>query len=151
LEHVLLPVLDDDRARVVTKEMLEVDPTPEGFRLLHSPAMVDGLAGGDVIRLDPARREGFELVRRGRNLAVVVAFASLEQRGEAEPQLAAQVKELQGVCDGGPGRGLVFTVPVAAGFARIEAMFEAASARFPGASWYFGNVYGPDRQPLNWW
>src|SRR6476659_9128934 len=112
MEHVLLPVLDDARAREVTKEMLEVERTSTGLRLLHSPAYVDGLAGGDVIELDAGQLSGYKLVSRGGNLAIVVIFASQEQRGQAETQLATSARHLRGMCDGGPPRVLVFTIPV---------------------------------------
>ena len=84
MEHILLPVLDEARTREVTKEMLEVEPTSTGLRLLHSPAYVDGIAGGDVIELDVAQLSGYRLVSRGGNLAVVFLkrpeFRHLAQR-----------------------------------------------------------------------
>jgi hypothetical protein len=151
MEHILLPVLDDARTREVTKEMLEVERTSTGMRLLHSPAYVDGIAGGDVIELDVAQLSGYRVVSRGGNLAVVVIFTSDEQRRQAETELAASVRRLRGVCDGGPARVLVFTIPVTSGFASVEEVFGAVPQRFPGAVWYFGNVYAADQQPLNWW
>src|SRR6188474_1031381 len=123
MEHILLPVLDDARTREVTKEMLEVERTSTGMRVLHSPAYVDGIAGGDVIELDAAQLSGYRLVTRGGNLAVVVIFTSQEQRGEAETQLAASARQLHGECDGGPPRVLVFTIPAASGFAAVEQRF----------------------------
>jgi hypothetical protein len=151
MEHILLPVLDEARTREVTKEMLEVEPAPTGLRLLHSPAYVDGIAGGDVIELDVAQLSGYRVVSRGGNLAVVVIFTSEEQRCQAETQLGASVRHLRGACDGGPPRVLVFTIPVTSGFASVEEVFGALTQGFPGAVWYFGNVYAADRQPLNWW
>jgi hypothetical protein len=143
--------LDEAGAKVVTQEMLEVLPTPEGLRLLHSPALVDGLAGGDVIRIDTSALCGFTVVSRGRNLAVVVTFPSEQQRHAAQTDLGVAASRLGGVCDGGPERVLVFTIPAAAGFPAVEAAFESVSHRYPGATWYFGNVYGPDKRPLGWW
>ena len=141
MEHILLPVLDESRTREVTREMLEVERTSTGLRLLHSPAYVDGIAGGDVIELDDAQLSGYRLASRGGNLAVVVIFTSQDQREEAETQLAAGARQLDGQCDGGPPRVLVFTIPVASGFASIEGLFGAVPQRFPGAVWYLGNVH----------
>jgi Domain of unknown function (DUF4265) len=151
VEHVLLPVLDDARTHGVTKEMLEVERTAIGVRLLHSPAYLDGIAGGDVIELDPSALCGYNVVSRGGNVAIVVIFTSQEQRQQAEPQLAGEALRLQGRCDGGPERVLVFTIPATSGFANIEGVFDAVPQQCPGATWYFGNVYGPDKRPLNWW
>ena len=151
MEHILLPVLNEERTVEVSKETLEVEPTPEGLRLLHSPALVDGLAGGDIIALDPDTLRGFRLILRGRNVAVVVIFPSVEQRDSAEAVVSTTAAQFAGVCDGGPDRVLVCTVPVAAGFPKIEASFNAIAKQYSGATWYFGNVYGPDQHPLGWW
>jgi hypothetical protein len=151
MKHILLPALDDARSRVVSSEMLEVEDVEGGVRLLHSPAFIDGIAGGDVIVVDPSALEGFELVSRGGNLAVVVIFPTTEIRTVAEPELARDVAALGGVCDGGPSRMLVFTVPVSSGFTATEQLFNTVPSRWPGAIWYYGNVYGADQTPLNWW
>jgi len=45
----------------------------------------------------------------------------------------------------------ILTVPVAAGFARVEAALDAAVRELPGSSWAYGNVYDPQDRPLGWW
>jgi hypothetical protein len=151
VRHILLPALDEARTRVVTQEMLEVEDVPDGFRLLHSPAFVDGIAGGDVIAADPEALQGFRVLSRGGNLAVVVVFPLPALRQQAEEQLSRQVEALRGVCDGGPPRMLVFTIPASDGFSAVEALFNTVPRRWPGATWYFGNVYAADHKtPLNW-
>ena len=111
---------------------------------------MQGVAGGDDIRVlnDDGK---FEVVRRGGNLAIQV-FAN----DPVEPlrdELAQQVAKLDGVLDGAIEYGLVFTIPVAAGFQAIESVFNAWVDQHPGWEWYYGNVYDPSDgvTPLNWW
>ena len=147
----MLPVLDDANAQVKTQETLEVEDVPQGCRLLHSPAFVDGIAGGDVIAVDPEALPGFTIVSRGGNVAVVVLLPDGDVREQIEREMSPQVQALRGVCDGGPPGVLVFTIPASSGFASIEAVFDTVPGRWPGATWYFGNVYAADQTPLNWW
>jgi hypothetical protein len=57
------------------------------------------------------------------------------------------------VFDGGPERMLVFTIPVTAGFSRVEAAFNSMAAGVEGSTWWYGNVYenGDTTRPLGWW
>jgi hypothetical protein len=152
MEHVTFPVLDDTGTRVVRHEVLEVErEAPRVVRLTHSPAFVAGAARGDLIELDPDLLSGFRVLERSGMLAAVVAFKSKEQKRNAERELGIDVQALGGVCEGGPGRALVFSMPVGTGFPTVEGFLDGARTRFPGAEWYFGNVYGPDGAPLNWW
>jgi len=49
-------------------------------------------------------------------------------------------------------RGLSYSLHVNLGFAAIETLMDNAMAAFPGAVWYYGNVYDPETgEPLNWW
>lgn len=63
-----------------------------------------------------------------------LAFDPLDGEVEAPPDL----------------RFAVITVPVSAGFSAIEAAVTTALAP-TGTGWAFGNVYGDDNAPLNWW
>lgn len=46
----------------------------------------------------------------------------------------------------------VFSIPVSAGFAQVEAIFGRLRREHPEAAWYFGNVYDTDGvTPLGWW
>jgi hypothetical protein len=151
MEHLTLPVLDANETTEVSKEVVEAEPIEDGcWRLLHSPAFVWGVARGDIVRLDPVRRSGFVVVERAGNLAIVLAVPSGEE-SSSRRVLEREIGALGGTCEGGPPRMLVFSIPVSAGFARVEAIFDRACARVPGASWWFGNVYGPKGEPLNWW
>jgi len=154
MEHITLPVFHDD-GRLATREVLEVDLV-EGkqYRLLHSPAYLDGLASGDVIELDESLRAGFRLISRGGNLAVIVIFEKDEHKYTPEAQrLEGSLKSLGGILDGGPARVLVFTVPVSAGFHAVETVLGAFLQERHGTHWWYGNVYeaGDPARPLNWW
>lgn len=154
MEHITLPVLSDDGRRA-TREVLEVDPlAAKRYRLLHSPAFVDGLAAGDIIELDESVACGFRVVARAGNLAVIVAFEENEDVSSAQAlRLKERMEAIGGASDGGPPRMLVFTVPVSAGFQAVERMLAEFLREAPGTSWWYGNVYevGDPTRPLNWW
>jgi hypothetical protein len=120
------------------------------YRLLYSPGFVVGVAAGDEIELlDEAGH--FKVVRRGGNIAVQV-FAK-EPVQPFRDEIAAAVREhLSGSLDGGIERGLVFTIPLKAGFAAIEAFFDDFVRTHSETEWMYGNIYDPDTgQPLGWW
>lgn len=154
MDHITLPVFDE-RGAVRTREMLEVSPVSPGhWRLLHSPAFVDGIAGGDVIELDADVPEGFRVVSRGGNLAIIVAVANQDHIGEPGAlRLRESLVAVGGTFDGGSARMLVFTVPVTVGFAAIERVLSEFLESVPGATWWYGNVYerGDGARPLRWW
>lgn len=117
------------------------------YRLLRSPGLVLGLAAGDVVEV---QNGGFRLIDRGMNLCIqIFSDSSLSELQRAlDPQLGI----LGGRLDGQTTRVLVYTVPVAAGFQSVERALREIVGKFPGAQWYFGNVYDPtDGRPLNWW
>jgi hypothetical protein len=154
VEHVTLPAFDDD-GRLAISEMLEVEPIGQGrYRLLHSPAFVEGIAGGDIIELDHSATTGFRIVARGRNLAVIAVVETDSETFSPEAStLCEAVLRLGGTCDGGPARVLVFTVPVSAGFGPVEKAMSEFTESLAGATWWYGNVYenGDENRPLNWW
>ncbi|MCI0585795.1 MAG: DUF4265 domain-containing protein [Planctomycetes bacterium] len=153
MQHLDLPVLDSGETEVVSREVLEVERLGDGgFRLLQSPAFVWGIAAGDVIELDPGALSGLRLRSRAGNLAVVVALPDAADKGAAPiRRLIGDVASMGGVLDGGPERMLVFTIPVKAGFARIESAFNLLQRSLEGAGWWYGNVYDRNDRPLGWW
>jgi hypothetical protein len=153
MEHLTLPALDEAETKVATREVLEVERLPDGgFRLLHSPAYVGGIAAGDVIDLDASLLTGLRVRTRSGNLAVVAVVKDDAQKGRARVQeLIAEVRALGGIYDGGPKRALVFTIPVSVGFERIEAAFDDFQKDMEGAGWYYGNVLDREGRPLGWW
>jgi hypothetical protein len=152
MEHVTLPALDESGTRVETREVLEVErEAPNRVRLMHSPAFVAGLARGDLVELDPSLLTGFRVIERGGMIAAVFAFRTTQQRKEAEQQLSIEIQGIGGICEGGPGLALVFSIPAGAGFPAVEGFLNDILRRFPGGGWYLGNVHGADGEPLNWW
>jgi hypothetical protein len=147
--HILLLIEYSDGEPL--REPVHAEPVGDGvFRLLHTPGFVLGVAAGDEVQLVGADG-GFEVKRRGGNLAVQVFAGSLV--APLRPSLEAKVARLGGRLDGAIERGLAFTVPVSAGFAAVEAVFNDWVDDHPGWEWSFGNVYDPADgvTPLNWW
>ena len=120
------------------------------FRLLYSPGFVLGIAAGDEFRLlDEAGK--FEVIRRSGNLAVQVY--SRDPVDSIVGEATSRVAKLGGVLDGRIERGIVFTIPIQAGFSAIEELFKSLVADHPEMEWFYGNVYDPTDgiTPLNWW
>lgn len=131
-------------------EELRVEPCGDStFRLLASPGLTLGLAAGDVINVDSLG--SYQVVERGRNLCIQV-FCRSGVEGVAREGVA-RFEPLGGRLDGKTSKELVFTVPVEAGFERVEAVLGALVGEFEGIEWFYGNVYDPvdGVTPLNWW
>ena len=121
MEHLVLPVLANDGQSRATHEVLEVEPLSQGrYRLLHSPALLEGVAAGDVIEPNPAILSGFIVISRSGNLAIVVAFSSADMKTITVARFTELVSQLGGVYDGGPERIVVASIPISTGFPRIE-------------------------------
>jgi hypothetical protein len=135
--------------RVVYEEVL-VEALADGARVLNSPALIENLAAGDVIRFRPDGT--FEHLRRSGNLCVQV-FRGRPPSAEVEDRLNADVEALRGWLDVSGNGFLVYTVPIRpAGFAAVERAFNRAVEAEPSMSWMYGNVYDPRTgDPLNWW
>jgi hypothetical protein len=121
------------------------------YRVLASPGLLEGFAGGDEIELAPEEPLGFRVIRRGGN--VCVQFYWKGDLKACARDLGARAAALGGRIDGEADGLLVFTIPVAAGFPAIERIFYDAEKRYAGSSWMYGNVYDPadGETPLNWW
>jgi hypothetical protein len=117
------------------------------YRVLFSPGLVYGVAAGDEVEV---QADGsFSVVRRGFNLAVRV----LSRHGVAAcaPALIRRVQDLGGRLDGRVAHGLVFTIPIAAGFGATERVFREAAQAHDGLVWEYANVYDADGRALGWW
>jgi Domain of unknown function (DUF4265) len=150
--EIRLPALDQSGQQSI-EEVLPAEPLGgDRFRLLASPGLVEGVAAGDEVELAPADPTGYRVLRRGGNLCVWV-YVPEPPPEETDPRLSRAATALGGYLDGGNTGLRILTVPVSAGFRRVEAEVEAAVAELPGSSWAYGNVY--DRQngdrPFGWW
>jgi hypothetical protein len=105
-----------------------------------------GIAANDVVRITPGA--SYEIVERGRNLAVQVYG-----NHDAVDEVTKDVWELGGSLDGRADNLTVYTIPLTAGFAKVEQVFNDLVARHPDVEWYFGNVYDNEDgvTPLGWW
>jgi hypothetical protein len=148
-EHVLL--LIEYRDGVPVHEALHVEPlASDRYRLLFSPGLVLGIAAGDEFRL-VGTDGAFEITRRGGNLSVIL-HAEEPVAGLVD-ELRRRVKRLGGRIDGQVEQSLVCSVPLAAGFPAVDALFEEWVSQHAGWVWYYGNVYDNEtgQIPLNWW
>ena len=116
------------------------------YRVVATPGLVLGIAADDVVRVTPEAR--YEIVKRGRNLAVHVYGDH-----DLVDEVTMDVWELGGSLDGRADNLTVYTMPVSAGLPQVERVFNDLVARHPDVEWYFGNVYDTKDgvTPLNWW
>ena len=153
MTEILLPMIVDGVRK--GDEVIPVEPLGGArFRVAASPGMVEGLAAGDEIEVDPTELTGYRLLRRGGNLCAWFYFAQpVDPDHPSVDSVSASVESVGGWLDGGQGAMIVFTIPVTAGFAAVARMFDSAVAQHPGSQWLYGNVYDPKdgKTPLDWW
>jgi hypothetical protein len=133
----------------VFEEVL-VDPQGTGkYLLTSSPGIVLGVAAGDLLEVSSGGQ--FTVLARGGNLCIQIFREAGTDAMTAQAEQAAA--SLGGRLDGEAERVLVATIPVRLGFTKIERVIQDLVDKFPGAQWYYGNVYDPvdGITPLNWW
>jgi hypothetical protein len=124
------------------------------FRLSATPGLAAGCAAGDVVRV--SADGSFVVTHYGGNLGIQLLVEPSSGSVSFE-HLVGRVESLGGYLDGGSdspaGMVRVFTIPVTAGFAQIEEIFNAFSSEHPNATWAYANVYDPADgvTPLGWW
>ncbi|MYM63815.1 DUF4265 domain-containing protein [Pseudomaricurvus sp. HS19] len=120
----------------------------DSCQLVKSPAFVQGLASGDVIRLQPGSQH-FELLKRSGNLAIRVYCR--DDSSELVDELSPVLEKLGGELDIETPRMLVYTIHVSCGFQQIENLLNGVASE--DVMWTYGNVYDPadGETPLNWW
>ncbi len=139
------------------EERVLVDDLGGGqYRLVCTPGWLQGLAAGDIIRLDSREPLGYSLVSRGGNIGVQCFFKNCDI-GQVKKWALEQIEPLGGVMDGEYETEdfalLVFTFHVSIGFQDIEGIFRKLETMFLPSEWFYANVYDPDDgfTPLNWW
>ncbi|MEW2129191.1 DUF4265 domain-containing protein [Streptomyces sp. NPDC005435] len=135
------PVFETLPARVVG---------PGSYELTGSPGLVEGCAAGDVLKVGADGE--FAIERRGPNLCVQAFGEPPFDAGSLESLISA-FAPLGGLVEAPADRRfIVVTVPAAAGFPSVEAVMDTwAAGAGVRVEWGFGNVFGPDGEPLNWW
>lgn len=117
-------------------------------RVLYSPSLVYGVAAGDEIEVGDDG--SFHVLHRGGNVVIRVlcgdGVASFAEELERKV-----VTSLSGSLDGRVRNGLAFTIPIAAGFQKIERVFEELHDTIEGIHWEYGNVYDREGMELGWW
>jgi len=132
-------------------EQIRVIETEEGkFRLVQSPAFVQGIASGDEIRFD-SKDNSFELLRHSGNLNIRIFARS--NLNVIKDNIRAELEKLGGELDFSNDRMLVFSIHYSCGFKAIEDILNKHVAKETEATWFYGNVYDPKdgTTPLNWW
>jgi len=119
------------------------------YLILGTPGLANGCAAGDRVRVDESG--AFVVVERGPNVAVHFYASSAIPEADLH-ELRAPFEHLEAAVEWSePRRFVVVTVPVDAGFPRIEAIVNEWIGRHPDVEWNYGNVYGEDGAPLGWW
>ena len=119
------------------------------FKLAVSPALVIGVAAGDVVRITNEFKGYYELQSRGGNLCVQMFY---EPAADLEQYLTKELLKLGATLDGLDTKVIVYTVPLRSGFQAVEKELNDAVSLYAGSEWYYGNVYEEDGvTPLNWW
>lgn len=150
-DHINIAVLDAKTPgveRVPARRLANGD-----WELLRCPLYALHVAAGDVIRILDVKTGLFEIVTRGANVVVQLYLGERDaDDAQATAKAAADIEQViasfGGRMDGQTAGLIVFCVPIKAGLAAIEEVFEDAIRRFDGAQWQYGNVYHRDDLPL---
>ncbi len=127
------------------------------WQLLKSPLYGLGAAAGDLIEIIDPSKGLFTVLKRGDNVVVQFYMArcdrdSLQATQRVAVEIEAAVGPIGGKIDGVVAGLIVSTIPVSAGFSRIESVFDGLVRWHQGGQWQYGNVYDPiTEEPLNWW
>ena len=119
------------------------------YQLQTSPIFARGVAKNDVIRMLAAGQ--FEVEQHNGNLCVrVLAKQDIDI---VKQRLEASLKPVEAELDYENERTLVYSIPVKAGFEKIEAALNQVLQDKEDAVWLYANVYDPvdGETPLNWW
>jgi hypothetical protein len=120
------------------------------YRLVQSPAFIQGLASGDEISFD-SRDNSFELISHSGNLAIrIFCKSDIDQLKDA---LLGAMEKLGAELDFSNERMMVFSIHVSCGFQEIEKLLNQYVGDKTQSAWFYGNVYDPKdgTTPLNWW
>lgn len=148
-QEILLYAGNASDSKEVRESLLAYPLDNRHYKLAISPALVLGIAMGDVINIIDLDHGYFELIKRGGNISIQVYSDSITV---LEPYLTQKLVALSGFLDGINNGVCVYTVPASAGFDKIESVFSDVMTVFKNTQWYYGNVYADDDEtPLNWW
>ncbi|WP_188152236.1 DUF4265 domain-containing protein [Teredinibacter waterburyi] len=130
-------------------EKLQVLTLEDGnLQLQRSPAFLRGVARGDLIVVDSSKQT-HTLVRRSGNLCIrVIARSNIS---DIATELTPALEKMGATLDFENARMLVFSIHVSCGFSAIEDVLNRYSGQDGLSTWFYGNVYDQDMQPLNWW
>ena len=135
----------EDRTQPVEVESV----SPDVYQILYSPGFVEDIAAGDVIRVTDETKGTFEVIKFGGNVSVKIAdVESIIEKLQSIDDFLSSVAARR---DGNLEHVAVWTIPVKSGFKNIEAAIAKACSLLKEPTWWYGNVYDAQDNPLNWW
>ncbi len=142
--------IDPSGQPIVERLPVRINEDDNSCQLVKSPAFVQGLASGDVIKLVPGTQD-FNLIKRSGNLCIRVFYRG--EMSELANNLGSALEKLGGELDIETPRMLVFSIHVSCGFQAIEACLNEFVGKDEQSAWFYGNVYDPadGTTPLLWW
>ena len=125
-DHVKIIVLDAEPPGA--EEVPALQRAGNVWELLKSPLYATQVAAGDLVKVLQAEHGTFEIVRRGGNVCVQLFLASdqadsMEFTNKVADFLEKKLRLIDGRVDGQTPGLVSCTVPVAAGFGKIEKVF----------------------------
>jgi hypothetical protein len=154
MEHIKLPIIHEGKRKGI-EEVIEAEKLGNNrYRLVTPPAWVEGLAIGDIFDIDDHELSGFVVLQHSGFLTIWIAFASQEQCGEHLDSAALKnaFAAIDGIFNGfAHQRFAIFSVPVTAGFTKIDQIADKLVESIPESTWQYANVYDWDGRALDWW
>jgi hypothetical protein len=154
-----LKVIGSDGNQVATECVPATKLSDVHFRLTRTPAMVLGVARGDVVELIDGKTGDFRVLTRSGLLSVQVFCRGTQQKLSAKLNHLAHSNQGffeshdQRETEGGTVSVITVSLPASLGFERVELLLDQALADTKEAEWFYGNVYDPADgvTPLKWW
>ena len=123
--------------------------SPEIYRVMFSPGFVENIAAGDLVRITDEKKGEFEVIKYGGNISVKISdVISIASKLKSIDKVLTQVGARR---DGNLEHVAVWTIPAKNGFKKIEEAIDKACELLQEPTWWYGNVYDAQNNPLNWW
>ena len=129
---------------------VEVETISTGvYLILYSPGFVEDIAAGDIIQLTDEENGTFEVIEYGGNVSVKISDSeNIIDKLQSLDEILSHVGARR---DGNLEHIAVWTIPVKIGFQKIEVAVTKACDLLNEPTWWYGNVYDSQDNPLNWW
>ena len=119
------------------------------YKILYSPGFVEDIAAGDFIRVIDEEKGIFNVIEYGGNVSVKISdIENIIDKLQSLDEILSHVSARR---DGNLKHVAVWTIPVSVGFQKIEVAVAKACNLLKEPTWWYGNVYDSQNNPLNWW